>query len=303
MYFTGFADEAGDSIDDQIQATLRLGWHHIEARHIDGVNITDISDAAFENVRHKLAEAGVQINCFGSAVANWGKHPLRVSDFEKSVAELQRAIPRMKTLGTRLLRGMSFMLLRDRPPHDPEIEQLVCRQIKALVRMCEAEGIVYVHENCMTYGGQSPEHTLKLIEAVGSDAFRLVFDTGNPVFSDLRTGAPPYAKQNAWDFYTQVKTFIAYVHIKDGRHIADGDGLFPEVRYTFPGEGDAEISRIVTDLLTSGYDGGVSIEPHMVSAAHGIGKNGAARRFQTYIEYGRRLMQIVDEARSKMDAL
>jgi hypothetical protein len=30
MYFTGFADEAGDSIETQIKATLALGWNHIE---------------------------------------------------------------------------------------------------------------------------------------------------------------------------------------------------------------------------------------------------------------------------------
>jgi hypothetical protein len=87
------------------------------------------------------------------------------------------------------------------------------------------------HADCpVKPGGQSPAHTLKLIEAVGSDAFRLVSDTGNPVFSDLPIGAPPSAKQNAWDLYTQVKPSIAYLHIKDGRHIADGDGLFPDVR-------------------------------------------------------------------------
>jgi sugar phosphate isomerase/epimerase len=84
------------------------------------------------------------------------------------------------------------------------------------------------------------------------------------------------------------------VHIKDGRHIADGSGLFPEVRYTFPGEGDAEIARIVTDLLRSGYDGGFSIEPHMEAAAHDRGKSDAnERRLPTYVEYGRRLMQLV----------
>ena len=75
----------------------------------------------------------------------------------------------------------------------------------------------------MTYGGQSPAHTLKLIEAVDSPAFRLVFDTGNPVFSDLRVGSPPYGKQNAWDFYIQVRPYIAYVHIKDGRIVGRGD--------------------------------------------------------------------------------
>ena len=42
MYYSGFADEAGDSIETQIKATQMLGWENIESRNIDGVNITDI---------------------------------------------------------------------------------------------------------------------------------------------------------------------------------------------------------------------------------------------------------------------
>ena len=44
MYFTGFADEAGDSIEIQIKATLELGWNHIESRSIHNINTTDISE-------------------------------------------------------------------------------------------------------------------------------------------------------------------------------------------------------------------------------------------------------------------
>jgi len=73
MYFTGFADEAADDIDGQIAVTRELGWQAIESRNIDGKNIHDISDAEFEAVCEKLAVSDVRINCFGSAIANWGK--------------------------------------------------------------------------------------------------------------------------------------------------------------------------------------------------------------------------------------
>lgn len=67
--------------------------------------------------------------------------PRREADWLSSVAELQRAIPRTQALGTRMLRGMSFMMIKNCPPDDPQIERLV--------RICEEAGIVYVHENCM----------------------------------------------------------------------------------------------------------------------------------------------------------
>jgi hypothetical protein len=40
MYLTGFADEAATDIDGQIRATKELGWEYIEARNIDGVNLS-----------------------------------------------------------------------------------------------------------------------------------------------------------------------------------------------------------------------------------------------------------------------
>ena len=140
MYYTGFADEAGASIDVQIQATKELGWSHIESRNIDGVNLTDISDAQFEEVSQKLQDAGISINCFGSAVANWSKDPRKEEDFQKSIAELTRAIPRMQRLGTNMIRGMSFAVVKDEEPDNPELEQIVFKKVRHLVSMCEDAG-------------------------------------------------------------------------------------------------------------------------------------------------------------------
>ncbi len=71
MFLTGFADEAGRDIDTQIKATLALGWHHIELRSLgEGKNLASISDREFEVLYDKLGEAGIQVNCFGSAIAN-----------------------------------------------------------------------------------------------------------------------------------------------------------------------------------------------------------------------------------------
>ncbi len=77
----GFADEAGDTIQEQIRATKELGWTCIEARSINVTNLTDIPDEAFESVQAALASAGFRIDCFGSAVANWAKDPRSEEDF------------------------------------------------------------------------------------------------------------------------------------------------------------------------------------------------------------------------------
>ena len=90
MYFTGFADEAADGIDEQIKATLELGWSNIEARNVDKKNIHDLSDEEFDVVYGKLADAGVSVNSFGSAIANWGKQITDSKD--TSLEEVARAI-------------------------------------------------------------------------------------------------------------------------------------------------------------------------------------------------------------------
>jgi sugar phosphate isomerase/epimerase len=294
MYYTGFADEAGASIDVQIEATKELGWLSIESRNIDGVNLTDISDEKFDEVTQKLADAGITINCFGSAIANWSRDPRKDEDFQYSVEALKRAIPRMQTLGTEMLRGMSFAVVRDAEPDSPELEKLVFEKVNHLVKMCEDGGVFYMHENCMNYGGMSHEHTLKLLDNVKSPNFKLVFDTANPVFTDRRIGPKPYRKQSSWEFYSNVKEFVEYVHIKDAHYIGESGGIFPRTEHVFPGEGDGDVEKIVKDLLTNGYDGGLSIEPHLAVVFHDDSVQSADDvRYNNYVEYGRRFMQLV----------
>ncbi len=297
-YFTGFADEAGSSIDAQIAATKELGWQNIESRNIDGVNIHNLPEDKFEVVAGKLQDAGIKVNCFGSEVANWGKDPFKEEDFQLSVQMLERAIVRMHKLGTKMIRGMSFAMQKQLPPDDKDVEAQVFKKVRHLVRMCEDAGIIYAHENCMNYGGQSYEHTLKLIEKVDSPNFKIIYDTGNPVFTDLRLGQPPYKKQSSWKFYRNIRDFVHYVHIKDEIFQEETGGVFPKAIFTWPGEGHGDVKKIVADLLRRGYDGGFSIEPHVANVFHEKApeKDMEQVKHDSYIEYGQRFMKIVAEA-------
>ncbi len=292
MYLTGFADEAGKDIDTQIKATLELGWENIELRSIGDKNLASISDVEFEDVYEKLKIAGIKINCFGSNIANWGKSPRSEEDFESSIKELKNAIPRMQRLGTKLVRGMSFKILEDERFDSPELERIIFKKLNVLVKICEDAGIIYGHENCMNYGGQSHIHTLRLLENIKSDNFKLIFDTGNPVFTFRRIGSEPYTLQNAFEFYKNICEHIYYVHIKDGIAIEMKENYErPQTRFTFAGEGSGFVHQIVADLLKNGYDGGFSIEPHVATVFHDHDNQtdkelSALRKYETYIKYG-----------------
>ncbi len=292
MYFTGFADEASADLDRQIEATKALGWTNIETRALFGKNLGTISDEEFEIVQRKLEESGVHFNCYGSAVANWA-NPITESP-EKSYQEMRVALPRMQKLGTKLIRIMSFAVPAELKPRSMEFFDEVVKRLQVIVKMAEDAGVVCVHENCMNWGGLSYEHTLRLCDKLASSpAFRLVFDTGNPVFNDDIRGKAPYRKQSSWEFYKNVREFIVYIHIKD----AKWNGNQPV--YTFAGEGWGEVERILSDAFATGYDGGISIEPHMNKVFHDPDANVNEKlSFENYVEYGKRLMALVDRIRS-----
>ena len=285
MYLTGFADEAAVSLAGQIRATKELGWRCIESRNIDGVNIHNLTDAAFEQAVEQLHGAGITVNCFGSAIANWAKDVRK--PFDTDLAETRRAIPRMQRLGTKLIRIMSYPPFHDRPLND-QMEEVRFERLRVLTRLFLDAGIQPVHENCMNYGGLGWQPTLRMLDAV--PGLKLVFDTGNPVQTFDRTQPAPYPVQSAWAFYRQVREHVVYIHIKDGIHV---DG---RARWTFCGEGQGDVRRICADLHARGYTGGISIEPHLAVVAHDAGVQSPDEiRYANYVEYGRRMRAILDE--------
>jgi sugar phosphate isomerase/epimerase len=202
MILSGIADEAGKTIEEQIEAHRKLGWNHIEIRNVSSVNLTRVSESDFEKIRGKLNEAGMQVSCLGSEIANWAR---KISgDFKTDEEDLKRAIPRMKKLNTKYIRVMSY-------PNDgmgeSEWHEEVLKRMKELTNIAEGEGIILAHENCSGWGGVSAENCRTLTEEIGSASFRVLFDTGNP----------PAEGQDSWDFYNTVRKYIVYVHIKDSR--------------------------------------------------------------------------------------
>ena len=286
MYLTGFADEVSQDIQCQIKVTKELGWNAIEARSIGGTNIHDISDKDFESVCASLDASRVRVNCFGSTIANWSKQVF--DPFEITIAEVDRAIPRLHTLGAKLIRIMSYA----RCDGEEQYKKERFRRLREICTRFWDAGIIPVHENCMNYGGMSWRHSLELIDNVPE--LKLVFDTGNPVVS-RDFGKPGYVAQDSIEFFKQVREHVAYIHIKD----ATLEGA--RERFLYPGEGDAKIPVILKMLKDSSYQGGISIEPHMASVFHdpNVVESTTDESYAIYIEYGKRLKCLLQEIEYK----
>jgi sugar phosphate isomerase/epimerase len=279
MYLTGFADEAAKDLVTQIKATKEVGWTQISARGVNGANIHELPQEDFEKVADQLDEAGITIPEFGSLIGNWGKKI--DSDFDVTLAEVDRAIPRMLRLGTRLIRVMSYA---QEPWGNDQNENERFRRLREIYSRFADAGLQAIHENCMNWGGFSPDHTLRLVEEV--PGLKLVFDTANPIFQKDRSKEEPFPWQDPLEFYEKVKEHVVHVHIKDC--INPPEGETEPAKYTLPGEGQAKVREILTALKNDDYNGGLAIEPHVATVFHAV--DGAEpdwkQCYDSYVEYG-----------------
>lgn len=272
---SGLADEAADSIAGQIAAHQALGWSAVELRLLNGRQFASAAVTAdeFAYAMDALEASGMRVSGFASAIGNWSR-PI-TGDFQQDLADLRVLIPRMQRAGTRLVRTMGWM---QASTSDSDWRDEGIRRYREMAKLAADADIILLHENCEGWGGSSPAKARAFMEAVDHPHVRYLFDIGNTVSYGLPT----------LPFYEAVKPFIGYVHVKDARRNPAGG---KSNSFTYPGQGDALVREVLSDLLRTGYNAGLSIEPHVASIVHlGEGTKASAEdRFSSYVNYGREM--------------
>ena len=293
MILTGIGDEAAEDLEGQIEATRELGWKYLEMRGVTvpgyaKANFHDIPDAAFDQAVRKLESAGIGVYCFGSTIMNWAKR-IEEPPFDVTLQEVSRAIPRMTRLGTKYVRIMSFK------PGDDEykIPLEVFRRVREVTNRFLDAGLQPVHENCMNYGGMSWQHALELLDKC--PGLKWVFDTANPILNPDRSKPKPWPRQDPWEFWEHVRDHVLHIHVKE----ATWNPAKNDADYKWPGDGQGRVQDILHDACSRGYQGAVSIEPHMVVVFHDTQAQAANRASlsRNYVEYGRVLERMLEELR------
>ncbi len=277
--FTGFTDEAERSLDGQISTLREVGWSAIELRLIDGKNVCDFTDEEWKRTWDRLQKEQIQVVGFGGQIGNWAR-PID-SDFSLDIDELKRVAPRMRQAGTKFLRIMSYPNSESNPLNRSEWRIEAVRRLKELAKIAEGEGIILGHENCSGYG-ETPEGYLELVEAVNSPALQLIFDTGNNSLHDNNT-------EVTWDYYQKCREQITHVHIKCAKPGENGDDFV-----TCYVDEDPVQERILKDLEATGYDGWLSIEPHIKAAIHAgqdVDDSGEGRK--VWVDFAKELERLV----------
>ncbi|MCI9142436.1 MAG: sugar phosphate isomerase/epimerase [Lachnospiraceae bacterium] len=241
---SGFSDEIAEDIDTQFRVLKKLNIRYFEPRGIDGKSIADLSDEEAAGLKQKMKENGITVSSIGSPI---GKVRLE-DDFEEHFAQFKRVVEIARMLDARYIRMFSFYHQGGEVWSGEERKEVLAR-LGRMVAYAKEQKVVLLHENEKGIYGDTAERCADLMKELGCDNFRAVFDPANFV----------QCGEDTRKAYEAVKEHIAYVHIKDA-FLADG-------RVVPAGSGDGNVEYVLEKLFEAGYDGFLSIEPHLGSFA------------------------------------
>ena len=227
-----FADEAGDSLDEQIAALKRNNISLLEIRSVDKKNVLDLSDEELKAIKAKLDEKGIKVWSIGSPI---GKVDIKL-DFDLEVNRFKRALEIAKILGAKNIRIFSFYNT------SKDDKEEVIRRLKEFVKIAKGSGIDICHENEKDIYGEDLQGCLDIFENV--EGLKMVFDPANFVFCG-------HDSLKAWK---KLSKYVKYCHIKDATGID---------RIVAAGEGIGGLPTILSDYSKFGKV--VTLEPHLFS--------------------------------------
>jgi len=252
MRISAFGDEAAVDFEEQLQVLRNLNISLIDIRAAWGVNCADFTAEHLACIKQLLARYEVAAACIGSPI---GKSPI-TDPIEIECERLKRIGDCARQLGTRNIRLFSFY--PEGAPDDAALQQSIDR-LGRLTQIAAAADLQLLLENEKGLVGDQPARCLQIMEAIDAAHFRFIWDPANFV----QCGAAGQVDQ-WWD---ALSPHIGYIHIKDAR-LADGS-------VTVAGEGDGQLPQLLARLRDSGYDGVLSLEPHLLEARHSSGFSGA----------------------------
>jgi len=246
---SGFADEIGPDLDLQIQTLRDEHMRYLELRAVWETNVLDLSDQQRQEVKDRLGDAGIGVSSIGSPI---GK--VRIDEpWQDHVERFKHCLDVAEFFEAPYIRLFSYY-----PPEGGDIADYrdeVIRRLTEQVDLARDRPVTLLHENEKRVYGETGEACLDLATHV--PGLGLIFDSANLV----QVGVRPI---EAWRL---MRDHVVYFHIKDA--------VFGSGAIAPPGEGDGDIPEILADAIgRRGYDGFVSLEPHLAAAGEFDGFSG-----------------------------
>lgn len=236
---TGFADEIANELEEQVASVKKLGISHIEMRGVDGNNLIFHPDHKVKQVKAYLDANGITLSALGSPLGKIGIE----DEFEPHFEAFKRAVEIGHMMETPNIRMFSFYIPNGKALSDYEGE--VFDRLGRFADYARANEITLLHENEKGIYGEKAAECKKIMDAFYGNHFKAIFDFANFV----------QAKDDTLEGYKLLKPYISYIHIKDA--LWENGAVVPA------GMGDGNVKAILKDLEASGFDGYLSLEPHL----------------------------------------
>lgn len=236
---SGFADEIDDSLDKQMDTLDGLGIRYIEMRGVDGKNLSDYAPDAAKEIKKRLDARGFRLSAVGSPI---GKVGIR-DDFEPHFDKFKRVVEIARIMETGYIRMFSFFIPKGEDPESFRDE--VLERWGRFADYVKGSGLTLLHENEKDIYGDTAERCRNILNACDPAVVRGIFDPANFVQCGVETKA-------AFDLLGED---IVYMHIKDA--LAESGRVVPS------GEGDGNVAYILQKLSDRGFEGFLSLEPHL----------------------------------------
>lgn len=236
---SGFSDEISSDIIEQFEVLKKLGIGYFEPRGINGKNISEIGDDEVLCLKEIMKKYGIKASSIGSPI---GKIKL-TDNFDNHFELFKRVVRTAKMIDSKYIRIFSFY--HHNKEWTKEEKKQVFAQLEKMILYAKQENVVLLHENEKDIFGDTIERCSELMKEFYCDNFKMVFDFANFVQCD----------QDTKEAYEKLRKYIEYIHIKDAK--TEDYTIVPA------GVGDGNIKYILNKLFENGYDGFLSLEPHL----------------------------------------
>ncbi len=237
--FSGFADEISSDTTVQFEVLNKLGIKYFEPRGIDGKNISELSLDEARELKKKMDKFGIKASSIGSPI---GKVYLS-DDFEAHFKLFCHVVEIAKILESKYIRIFSFY---NSDEWNEESRTEVILRLGRMIDYAKRENVILLHENEKDIYGDTVLRCLDLMKELYCDNFKAVFDPANFV----------QCGEDTFEAFEKLHNYIGYIHIKDSK----SDGTIVPA-----GMGEGNIEKILTSLAENGYNGFISLEPHLGS--------------------------------------
>lgn len=238
IMLTGFADEIHPDFEKQLSVASATGVKAIEIRGVNGRGIQTYTPKEAEALQKMLSDRGMHVSSVGSPIGKIGI----TEDFAPHFEAFKNVVALCRVFGAQNIRMFSFYV----PAGQAEqYTDEVLRRLEQLVDYAAKQGVVLLHENEKGIYGDVASRCKRLMERFYGPHFQAVFDFANFV----------QCGQDTLEAYELLRPYIAYIHVKDA--------LFEGGRVTPAGWGQGNVKAILADLKATGYQGYLSLEPHL----------------------------------------